>query len=966
MDGRDLARCLALEAHNDTHAYTVSMESGAVYGTRHLNANFNRGCFVKEAKRKWGESIKFRQIVLDYFWIPRGSWVMTHWSRSFFETTLPGFVEGGMLDFSKGSPRVDQEPVSSGTGGGGDVYHSTDNEDNDEDNTDDNIDLDESTSSSNEWDTYTQLSNITAAAAKASSSGMGACSAVVYLPFCLHCAKQVVAAIDTLSQYYTISFLYRWELFENSLWLATSTIDANAMQNWLGKARDQEETYCTFGPSEFLSSADDAYVSKEDVLEVLRCIEDFKYVRMIKLKALKIHDPNYAGPAKKRKRSKVSSRSLWDSSNKGIDQGGFVGLKHPDEVVRGFDYERMRNKKDDNVLPQQPSPSRRATSKTASKSRKTSNVASNDSNETRTRKKRKDIAVVSPSPMWIPSALTVTLDNVTLTGSVEAEEGEYGVLAGHIDKLYSEIDPVAERLKNEPCQGNLMCSWNDEDNNKIDDDDDDQLNDEDDDNVEDDDDSDESGNEGRNKAKKISALDVREIVDTHQEKLMTVCKEMMNQTPSGEIIIEPLPTDVGKRGSRSDDDGNGEPIGVICEAQTDKTHKSIEIMETQKLDVEGGVGTRIDDKKIIALHDASNNEIDGPQTAINESELGKDLRQLDNEGDEGTEIHKLIVKECESNQIDVGSKGIKNISDVRQLCHKAGIIGNRVRVKAKEAPQNEVKTCGNITKEKLPVFDYECRISHVRKSAEEQCRISKLSNLAIVLDEEIISDTVQATEDSSEGLTKRSDLHYDTNVRKKIDQTKHMSPLKENKGGDEIRASDNEEQCCAESGILDSAIGTPRSSLSHEYSQQRTIFRLPTMVPKLDLANTDEKHEVNCKPKIGSNAIINQEGAACGTQTVPPFSRGQYDSTALSNQLKHCKSPPAPFTHDQPLAIIGKTDLENVNKPCTVSEQSEDYLDDESVASLDTLCSSQGRLIKKKEIRQAAANALVSMRNPVK
>lgn len=271
--------------------------------------------FYKGSEVGVGERIRFRQIVLDYFWIPRESWVMTHWSRSFFETTLPGFVSEGMLDFSKGSPRVDQEPVSTS----GSVNPSTDDEDEyedeqdeEEDTTDDNIDLPKSTP----------------------SSGMGTCSAVVYLPFCLHCVKHVVAAIDTLSQYYTISFLYRSELFEHSLWAATSTIDAKAMQNWLGKARDQEETYCTFGPSEFLSSADDAYVSKEAVLEVLRCIEDFRWVGMIKLKALKVHDPNYVGAVRKRKRTKGVSRFLWDSSNKRIDQGVFVDLKHPNEVTR--------------------------------------------------------------------------------------------------------------------------------------------------------------------------------------------------------------------------------------------------------------------------------------------------------------------------------------------------------------------------------------------------------------------------------------------------------------------------------------------------------------------------------------------------------------------------------------------------------------------------------------------------------
>merc|ERR1719491_316374 len=62
----------------------------------------------------------------------------------------------------------------------------------------------------------------------------------------------------------------------------------------------------------------------------------------------------------------------------------------------------------------------------------------------------------------------------------------------------------------------------------------------------------------------------------------------------------------------------------------------------------------------------------------------------------------------------------------------------------------------------------------------------------------------------------------------------------------------------------------------------------------------------------------------------------------------------------QALALVGQADLDNVHKPCTVSEQSDDYLDDESVAILDTLRSCQGKVIKRKEIKKAAANALVS------
>ena len=102
MDGRDLARCLALEASNETFAYTVSLEHGATYSTRHLTANFNRPNFCREIKKRWGKKIRFRQIILDYFWIPSGSWAMTHWSRSFFDTTLPSFATEDLIDTSTG------------------------------------------------------------------------------------------------------------------------------------------------------------------------------------------------------------------------------------------------------------------------------------------------------------------------------------------------------------------------------------------------------------------------------------------------------------------------------------------------------------------------------------------------------------------------------------------------------------------------------------------------------------------------------------------------------------------------------------------------------------------------------------------------------------------------------------------------------------------------------------------------
>ena len=67
MDSRDLARVLALEANNDMLAYTVSMEKGAEYMKRHLDANFNKTNFANTMKVKWGTNVKFRQVSVLLF-----------------------------------------------------------------------------------------------------------------------------------------------------------------------------------------------------------------------------------------------------------------------------------------------------------------------------------------------------------------------------------------------------------------------------------------------------------------------------------------------------------------------------------------------------------------------------------------------------------------------------------------------------------------------------------------------------------------------------------------------------------------------------------------------------------------------------------------------------------------------------------------------------------------------------------
>eukprot|EP00592_Proboscia_alata_P030189 CAMPEP_0194440934 /NCGR_PEP_ID=MMETSP0176-20130528/118812_1 /TAXON_ID=216777 /ORGANISM="Proboscia alata, Strain PI-D3" /LENGTH=1988 /DNA_ID=CAMNT_0039265739 /DNA_START=119 /DNA_END=6085 /DNA_ORIENTATION=+ len=300
MDGRDLARILSLEhVFNDTLAYTVSLENGSKYMNRHLHANFNRKSLAREIKKQWGPSVKFRQIVLDYFWIPSGTWVMTHWTRSLFEFVLPSFVTEGLLltkpKSTKSEDNWEHQIVCNS-----ESYEPGTNED---DIGPDGMFLDKLSLDG-------QYSNEEKPMSK---------SGVVYLPFCMHCISQILGSYDALSKYYAISFVHKHELSEVSLWYGTSLIDSNLMQNWLGKAKNQEDSYCTFDPvKEVKNSFDDSYVTKEELIDLFARIKDIPSVRMIRLEAL----PKWYWSSNKK--SKRQSRNR--SAGKGKITGGFIDL----------------------------------------------------------------------------------------------------------------------------------------------------------------------------------------------------------------------------------------------------------------------------------------------------------------------------------------------------------------------------------------------------------------------------------------------------------------------------------------------------------------------------------------------------------------------------------------------------------------------------------------------------------------
>lgn len=278
MDARDLARCVATEAASHVDVYTVSQEKAALYDSkRHLFANFNRHSFVHQMhvafavdengnrQREREDSnairrrsfhanykIRYRQAILDYFWIPHG-WDDNHWSRSFFADVLPDLMRQGMLEIEDDNNPSNNLPCG------------------------------------------------------------------VYLPFCFHCFRQIINALPVLRQYYAISFLRRKDLHEISLWKGTQTIDRYSMQKKLGKDLSQENIYCTFGYQEVMQAGTSARDEpRETLVNILSRLEDFKEIRMIKLRPLRQYHPTINLPEEKH------------------EIGGLKGLVDPKLVKRGF------------------------------------------------------------------------------------------------------------------------------------------------------------------------------------------------------------------------------------------------------------------------------------------------------------------------------------------------------------------------------------------------------------------------------------------------------------------------------------------------------------------------------------------------------------------------------------------------------------------------------------------------------
>eukprot|EP00804_Cyclotella_cryptica_P020854 CCRYP_011476-RD/>CCRYP_011476-RD protein AED:0.04 eAED:0.04 QI:732/1/1/1/0.71/0.5/8/522/735 len=252
-------------------AFTVSKEQGGPYEPkRHLNADFNSRTFLEQMKKQWGmgygrKPIKFKQVILDYYWIPPGTWASNHWKQSFFKVNLPELVNQKLLNYGDLDTDTRYVSVSKDISGGDYV-----------------------------------------------TSNAG----VVYLPFCENCFVEVVACFNSLAKVFSISFLAKDELDEHTLWKATNTICAETMQVWLEKKLDQEEEYCTLTRKKLVhgSAIGSTTVTKEDVLTVFDRINNVKDIRMIKLTALRMYHPDYQKGMK------------WPTGLLGVEKGGYIGL----------------------------------------------------------------------------------------------------------------------------------------------------------------------------------------------------------------------------------------------------------------------------------------------------------------------------------------------------------------------------------------------------------------------------------------------------------------------------------------------------------------------------------------------------------------------------------------------------------------------------------------------------------------
>lgn len=112
----------------------------------------------------------------------------------------------------------------------------------------------------------------------------------VFLPFCLHCFREIIASFDKLKYYYNISFVRKSELIRNALWAGTHCIDATLLQTILGKRADQEEIYCKYD-SLRINEVMEERVTKETLLKYAKGLQNIQDIRFIILQPLLQKEP---------------------------------------------------------------------------------------------------------------------------------------------------------------------------------------------------------------------------------------------------------------------------------------------------------------------------------------------------------------------------------------------------------------------------------------------------------------------------------------------------------------------------------------------------------------------------------------------------------------------------------------------------------------------------------------------------
>jgi hypothetical protein len=151
---------------------------------------------------------------------------------------------------------------------------------------------------------------------------------VVYLPFCLHCFKEIVACRENLTKYYKISFLRQKDLKKVDLWKGTQNIPPRIMQGIFGKRLDQEELYCSFDRRDVAGAMDDPDISKHLLVDLARRLENFPDIRMIMLEPIVEYEENLTRVT----RSKIQTEQAVTK-----EFVNFVGLTDASQVKRGFD-----------------------------------------------------------------------------------------------------------------------------------------------------------------------------------------------------------------------------------------------------------------------------------------------------------------------------------------------------------------------------------------------------------------------------------------------------------------------------------------------------------------------------------------------------------------------------------------------------------------------------------------------------